>query len=311
MPERQYIFQTLAHGKLLLTAEYAVLDGALALALPLRYGQMLQVSTSDTPGLLHWQALEPQETCWLDAHLNLSDFSIAQANEPVLAGTLREILLACRRQRPDFLVQATGLEVTTQTDFPRAWGLGTSSTLIAALAHWSGADPYRILNETIGGSGYDLACAYAQTPVLYRWAEGRPQIEAIPYRPAFAGQLYFVYLERKQDSREGIRRYRALGGAKQELTRSAGELTAKWLDCERLAELEQVIDVHENMISEALELPKAKDLYFSDYWGAVKSLGAWGGDFVLVTSDRSEETTRAYFADRGFPVFHSWDSLVL
>ena len=57
------------------------------------------------------------------------------------------------------------------------------------------------------------------------------------------------------------------------------------------------------MIAKNLQLQRAKMLYFSDFWGEVKSLGAWGGDFVLVTSDRSLETTRAYFQERGFEQF--------
>jgi len=32
----------------------------------------------------------------------------------------------------------------------------------------------------------------------------------------------------------------------------------------------------------------------------MKSLGAWGGDFVLATSQASEEETRKYFGQKGF-----------
>ena len=39
-----------AHGKLLITSEYLVLDGAEALALPTVYGQSLEVETIDEPG---------------------------------------------------------------------------------------------------------------------------------------------------------------------------------------------------------------------------------------------------------------------
>ncbi|MBK8557148.1 MAG: hypothetical protein IPL65_15875 [Lewinellaceae bacterium] len=52
-------------------------------------------------------------------------------------------------------------------------------------------------------------------------------------------------------------------------------------------------------------------MHFSDYWGAVKSLGAWGGDFVLVTSEKDESTTRAYFLDKGFDVFLPWRDMIL
>jgi len=58
-------------------------------------------------------------------------------------------------------------------------------------------------------------------------------------------------------------------------------------------------------------LPKVKELYFDDYWGSVKSLGAWGGDFVLATSNRTEEETRAYFTQKGFKTFLKFQEMIL
>jgi hypothetical protein len=52
-----------------------------------------------------------------------------------------------------------------------------------------------------------------------------------------------------------------------------------------------------------LKYEKVKDKFFKDYWGQVKSLGAWGGDFAMVTSDRSPSETRDYFAEKGFTTF--------
>jgi len=68
---------------------------------------------------------------------------------------------------------------------------------------------------------------------------------------------------------------------------------------------------HENIISELIDFEKVKSIYFSDYWGTVKSLGAWGGDFVLVTSDRSEKETKKYFNEKGFNVFLKYEDLIL
>ena len=311
MTDPSNVFQTRAQGKFLLTGEYAVLDGAQALAIPLHFGQTLSANTSETPGLLQWTALEADGSPWLSTSIRLDDLSIATASDEAPARTVRDLLLACRRQRPEFLVQATGLELQTQTDFPRPWGLGTSSTLIAALALWSGADPYRLLAETLGGSGYDIACAYAASPLLFQLKKGSPTVQFVDYQPDFAGQLYFVYLGKKQNSREGIRRYREIPGDKSNLIDALSELTAMWLETTTLEELEKVIERHEILLSGTLELPRAKDLHFSDYWGAVKSLGAWGGDFVLVTSEKDESTTRAYFLDKGFDVFLPWRDMIL
>jgi mevalonate kinase len=46
-----------AHGKLMLTGEYVVLDGALSLALPTQKGQRLEV-TSIPENEFHWKSFD-------------------------------------------------------------------------------------------------------------------------------------------------------------------------------------------------------------------------------------------------------------
>jgi len=45
------------HGKFLITGEYLVLKGALALAQPLRFGQHMDVKKTTEP-ILHWKSLD-------------------------------------------------------------------------------------------------------------------------------------------------------------------------------------------------------------------------------------------------------------
>ncbi len=301
-----------AHGKLLLTGEYFVLDGALALALPVRYAQSLHIEkTTDTPNRLLWESRDSDGSSWFSAEYELPSLQLLRSSDTPTADTLATLLLACRRQRPDFLGRSEGLHVLTQTDFPRAWGLGTSSTLIAALGRWSGADPYTVLFDTLSGSGYDIACAFAESPILYQLLEGRrPQVQAVEFAPPFADHLYFVYLGKKQDSREGIRRYRERTTANTDLVTDISVLTRTCLDAASLPDFETALAEHEYLIGQALGLPRAKHLYFNDFWGEVKSLGAWGGDFVLATSDRAEMATRQYFQEKGFGTLLTWKEMV-
>ena len=303
-------FETRAQGKLLLTGEYFVLDGALALATPVRFGQTLRAEPSKTPARLSWAGKNADGAAWFLAEFELPELDILTATDKKTAETLTSILKACRRQNPGFLVTDTGVKVLTSTDFPREWGLGTSSTLIAALARWAAVDPYTVLFDTLGGSGYDIACAYAEGPVTYRLEGQTPVVQAVTFCPAFAENLFFVYSGKKQDSREGIRRYRALAREHAALADEISELTLRFLAAAALADLESTIREHESLIGRALDLPRAKDLHFNDFWGEIKSLGAWGGDFVLATSDRPEAETRAYFSRRGFDTFLSWRDMV-
>lgn len=300
MPSTAAFFKTRAQGKLLLTGEYFVLDGALALALPVHYGQSLQVVP--TSEQLYWQSLDHNGSPWFAATFALPTLEVLTTTDAQTAQTLALILAACQRQNPTFLSGKQGWQATTQNDFPRAWGLGTSSTLLAALGRWADVNPYTVLFATMGGSGYDLACAYADGPIWYRLKNSVPTVQPIDFQPVFADQLYFVYLDKKQNSRRGIERYRAQT-LKFTYLEKISALTRQCTMATSLAEFENGLVEHEHLVSEVLDLPRAKTLFFNDFWGEIKSLGAWGGDFVLVTSQHPADETRAYFNEKGFRVF--------
>jgi len=299
-----------AHGKLLLTGEYAVLDGALALALPVRYGQTLQAETSE-PGTLHWASIDETGLVWFEAAFALPSLDLLRATDAPTAQRLWDMLRACQRQTPSFLGTAAGWTVQTRTDFPRAWGLGTSSTLIAALARWAGADPYQVLFETLGGSGYDIACAFADGPLLYRLDGLIPHTERVDFAPPFAEQLFFVFLEKKQDSRAGIRRFREQAQRDTGLVHAVSALTRQCLAARTLPDFCALLLEHERLIGQTLDLPRAQDLYFPDFPGTIKSLGAWGGDFVLAASAEPAAETVRYFREKGFSTCLAYRDMVL
>ncbi|MBL7809436.1 MAG: hypothetical protein JNN28_16575 [Saprospiraceae bacterium] len=302
------MFFTHAKGKLLLTGEYFVLDGAEALAIPVRFGQTLQVSVGEDIGKIHWQSRNPDDSVWFEATFCWPDFQVLYASDDKTANTLADILRACKRQNPAFFIENQSYIVTTQNDFPREWGLGTSSTLIAALSQWAGVDPYQVLFETMGGSGYDIACAYADGPILYQLQAQKPCIqESVLNGPT--EHLFFVFLGKKQNSRDGIARYRERVQQSPELITAVSDLTRQFLLATTLEKWESLIREHEQLIARTLELPRAKDLYFPDYPGEIKSLGAWGGDFVLATSGMTADDTKQWFRERGFPVCFSWPEL--
>lgn len=304
------VFETRAKGKLLLSGEYFVLDGALALALPVRFGQTLHIEGWKEPGLLSWSSKNENGIPWYLAEFELPDLHILTDTDRRITENLTAILKACQQQNPGFLNGACGYKVYTQNDFPRSWGLGTSSTLIAAVARWAKVDPYRVLFETMGGSGYDIACAYADKPLTYRLLDGVPATQVVDFQPVFSNNLYFVYLDKKQDSRAGIQRYRTQVKGNAALLEQVSDLTLRMVHAGSLAEFEQLMDVHERLVQAALDLPRVQELHFSDYWGTVKSLGAWGGDFVLAAGERTAEETRAYFEGKGFGTVLEWGEMV-
>ena len=199
----------------------------------------------------------------------------------------------------------------TKIDFPLNWGLGSSSTLIYNVAQWAYISPFELLFSTMGGSGYDIACAQSNGPILYRKNTSGPHWSPTEFNPPFKDKLYFVYLGQKQDSREGISYYEKNKGSVTEVVHKLSQISGNIISCEDFNEFELLISGHEKVVSNALGIPMVKEERFSDYWGQIKSLGAWGGDFVLVTSSRSKEETIKYFERKGHDVFVSYDELIL
>lgn len=287
-----------ARGKLLLTGEYALLDGALALGLPTRMGQTLQPFEHAEPGLLRWESLTPEGHPWFEAHFKLADFSPIHTTSLPTASRLQHILKEIRERNPHFLKGETAPGIRTELEFPLAWGLGSSSTLLSNMATWGGVDPFWLQRQTFGGSGYDIACARSDQPILYQNLAGTPRYTEVDFSPAFADHLYFVYLNRKQDTRAAIAAYRR-AAKREDLVSTLSEITREVLKAGELATFEALLTEHEQAVGQVLGMPPVKTRLFADYPHTVKSLGAWGGDFVLAVGDQSSP---AYFSEKGFDV---------
>lgn len=307
----QYFY---GHGKLLLTGEYFVLDGAKSIALPTKLGQKMHVKhrPSNDPKL-YWKSFDINNNCWLETSFELWRFNcLDEKSEKEEIKILQAILRQARKQNIHFLREESDIYVETVLEFPLSWGLGSSSTLVYNIAQWAYISPFELQSKTFKGSGYDIACAQSMGPISYQVQSRGPHWETLSFSPTFKNQLYFVYLNKKQNSRDGIQQYRNTEiEKKQDIIDKLNSITEKLVNSIDLSEFEQNLFEHENVISQTLNLPRAYDTYFSDYWGAIKSLGAWGGDFVLATSNRSIEETKSYFKTRGFDTVLGFDELIL
>lgn len=298
------------HGKLLITGEYAVLDGATALAAPTRQGQRLRVTQKDS-SKFRWESYDSKGKIWFKARFKLNSrdqWVVRKTSDKKVSERLEQLLRAAERMGADVGEELAGVTVKTELEFPRKWGLGTSSTLIHCLATWWEVDSYRLLTKTFGGSGYDLACAAADGPICYRLTQEGPFAESMCWHPGYRDQLYFIYLGKKQNSREGIRRYRDRPRDPRWIAEITG-LTEAFLGVDDLAEAQYLLRRHERTIARYLDLPTVQSERFADFPGLVKSLGAWGGDFVMALSNADAPTTRAYFTERGYSTVLEYSDL--
>jgi len=297
-----------SNGKLLLTGEYAVLDGAKSLALPTKFGQTLSIIKIGKPELI-WKSLDEKGDVWFECYFDLKKrWYSKDPHISKIQQTLTEILIEAKKMNPDFLSNSGGFEVETRMSFPRDWGLGSSSTLINNIALWANVDPYQLLGNTFGGSGYDIACAQHNYPIAYQLKNGRPKVEKVVFDPEFKESLFFVHLNKKQDSREGITQYKKLKIDTDNLTKIISGITDEIIACETLVDFETLISKHESVISNALQIPTIKDSLFPEFKGSIKSLGAWGGDFILATGN---EASMAYFRIKGYSTIIPYAKMIL
>ena len=289
-----------------------VLDGAKALAIPTKYGQSLTVTPNDSNTIV-WRSYNELGEIWFEDEFLIktiaTKLNLKAKNYTDISKRLIQVLQATHQLNPEFLKTKRGYNITTHQDFNRLWGLGTSSTLINNIANWTHVDAYMLLEKTFRGSGYDIACAQHQTPITYQLnPRKKPSIATIDFNPIFKSQLYFVYLNQKQNSRDGIASYKKKGPIDSGIIDSINDITETVVTCETLSNFENLINTHEAIISKLIDQKPIKARLFKDFKGAIKSLGAWGGDFVLVTS---ETDPTSYFNSKGFDVVIPYSELVL
>jgi mevalonate kinase len=299
-----------SNGKLLITGEYLVLDGANAFALPTKFGQKLIVEKGNNQKI-KWTSYDSDGSIWLEEELSFDTIlkkDIQKESESV-KNTLIEILRQGYLLNPDFIDNSQGYNITTQLTFPRNWGLGTSSTLINNIAQWIGIDAFVLLNNSFGGSGYDIACAQNDSPILYHLENGKPIVEKIIFEPEFTENLHFVYLDKKQSSKASIiSYYNNKNESLAEEIVANNKITTAVLKAKTLQEFAFHLEEHEAEMSTILEMQTIKESLFPDFKGIIKSLGAWGGDFVLVIA---YENPIDYFNKKGYRTIIPYKDMIL
>ncbi|SHM06964.1 GYDIA family GHMP kinase [Flavobacterium xinjiangense] len=298
-----------SNGKLLITGEYLVLDGAKAFALPTKLGQNLIVEKG-TNLEIQWKSYDADKSIWFEDTISFAAISNERNSEnESVKSTLIAILHEAFVLNPDFINLSEGYTITTELGFPKSWGLGTSSTLINNIAQWLQIDAFTLLKNSFGGSGYDIACAQNDTPILYHLEQGKPIVEKVIFSPEFVESLYFVYLNKKQNSKAAINSY--YNQKNNNLAKTIAKnnkITQAILQADTLKSFASAIEKHEADMSTILEMQTVKESIFPDFDGVIKSLGAWGGDFILAIA---KDNPKDYFTARGYDVVLSYMDMIL
>jgi len=134
-------------------------------------------------------------------------------------------------------------------------------------------------------------------------------VKEVSFDPVFKENIFFIYLGKKQNSRNGIQKYRS---KKNDITNNIRNeftnINRSILKTKDIKEFEKNLTKHEQLISNLVGLNTVKDELFNDYSkGAIKSLGAWGGDFVLATGTKED---MQYFLKKDYKIIFEYSQLI-
>ena len=298
-----------ARGKLLISSEYMVLHGSQALALPLKKGQSLRTKEKDNQRLFSWKAYH-EEDCWFRADFNPATLGIVETTDQERAENLRKLLRASIETNPLFQKELFEWDVETMLDFSPSWGLGSSSTLTALVADWADINPLDLHFMISEGSGYDVACAIAGQPIIYSLRDDGPHFQPVPFDPPFADRLFFVWLGSKQPTASHLATMAGRFTPGYEDIAYFTGLTRGMLQAGELSEFRKYMEEHEARLSELIGLKRVSEILFPDLRGSVKSLGAWGGDFVMIASEQEPEALFNYLDQKGLTTRFRYNDLV-
>jgi mevalonate kinase len=305
LPDNEYY----SKGKFLLTGEYLVLQGASALAVPLKFGQKMNIVPLQEKGIIKWETFV-QDQPWFSGVFNLKNFNIIESSNQQTALFVRKLLQAGNELQPGFLTQHQGFSITNFLDFDINWGLGSSSSLLSNFAWWLGISPFALYRKLYLGSGYDVFCSRAEKPILYQLNKGLPVFRETDFKPEYSGQVFFIYLGRKQDSQKSVHAFLSKPVQYRNIIKRVSTLSNEMIGAESLDAFMQVMQDHETLMSAVLGIKPVKDDLFPDFPGEIKSLGAWGGDFVMAATKMSSEDVVGYFGRKNMQTVFKWDEIV-
>jgi len=285
------------------------MEGAKALAVPLKLGQSLIVKNSEKNQLI-WEAKSPAGL-WFKTILKLPTLEILETNNQIFSNRLVLLLKNAKELSKYFLNDISGISVETELGFNPEFGFGSSSTLVFCVSKWANVNPYLLQQKTFGGSGFDIACADSKGPITFQRIVEDIEINKVDLSSSVSSKLFFVYLGNKQQTSKSIKNFKKNAVFTNSDIDRISVITNEAVKAESIEDFEALLTEHEQLMSSVLQTPTIKSSCFPQYDGCVKSLGAWGGDFVLISSRNSKQEISQQMKNLGFNIVFSYSDLVL
>jgi len=285
-----------SNGKLLITSEYLVMKGAMALAIPAKLGQELNVISTNSD-FVNWKSFDKNNQIWYEEKFYLDKGALIYNSQK---NKMSDLIVRLFDYIHTFNSpqKSIGNEFIWKINFDRNWGLGSSSTLINNLSKWAKVNPYKLLFSVFNGSGYDIACCDKSNPIIFQKKDDYLSVSNTTFNPDFLNNLFLIFLNKKQDTQKSIQNFLKTDEPFSEEINQINEIVHEIENVKDITTFESLIERHEKIIAKILQIPTIQNEKFTDYNnGVIKSLGSWGGDFVLATGD---EKSMDYFKEKGF-----------
>ena len=285
-----------SNGKLLITSEYLVMKGAMALAIPAKLDQELNVISTNSD-FVNWKSFNKDNQIWYEEKFFLDKGTLIYHGEKNKMSDLivRLFDYIHKFNNPE---KSIGNEFIWKINFNINWGLGSSSTLINNLSKWAKVNPYKLLFSVFNGSGYDIACCDKSNPIIFQKKDDYLSVSDTTFKPNFLNNLFLIFLNKKQDTQKSVQNFLENDQSLSEEINQMNEIVHEIENVKDITTFESLIERHEKIIANILQMPTIQNDKFPDYNnGVIKSLGSWGGDFVLATGD---EKSVDYFEEKGF-----------
>ena len=285
-----------SNGKLLITSEYLVMKGAMALAIPAKLDQELNVISTNSD-FVNWKSFNKDNQIWYEEKFFLDKGTLIYHGKKNKMSDLivRLFDYIHKFNKPE---KSIGNEFIWKINFNINWGLGSSSTLINNLSKWAKVNPYKLLFSVFNGSGYDIACCDKSNPIIFQKKDNYLSVSDTTFKPNFLNNLFLIFLNKKQDTQKSVQNFLETDQSLSEEINQINEIVDEIESVKDITTFESLIERHEKIIANILQMPTIQNDKFPDYNnGVIKSLGSWGGDFVLATGD---EKSVDYFEEKGF-----------
>lgn len=312
MKIQEFSKEVFSRGKLLLSGEYFVLGGAMSLSLPTKKGQSLKVKTiKSVDKHIIWSCFDERGSSWFYGRWDVNSLECIESTDEGTQKTVSKILSILKSLgKFDVLGYHESMIFRSVMEFPTNWGIGSSSTLIVNIAKAFDLDAMELGRKVFDGSLSDIATTMTAKSLLYKndiagpgWKEGSVCDE-------IKSQLYFVHLNEKTSTKDAISLVSNKNIMKEDDIAEISKISKNMTKTTSIEDFELLMQRHEDIVSKSLKIEKIGDKLFSDFWGKTKSLGAWGGDFIMASSQSSLEETKAYFSKLGFNTTLSYDEMI-